>query len=398
MIIDSHIHLGLNSFCKQNSKQLEYELENKVDDLILFMDKHNIDKSVVLPIPGNDYDSMKSNDYLSDASKKYPNRFYPFCKLDNNLSINLICNNFYGAKFHMVYEKYSNKTLEKYYKELEYYGFPLMIHAKFANKINQIHNILSIAPKLNIIVTHLGRGHIYTDEIVEDLITEFSDYQNIYFETSTVGRINTIEKICNIIGSNRIIFGSDYPFGKAWFKDSFSYYDELNLILNSKITKEDKNNILYKTILSLIDKCDKSRKEILIRPVIKEDKEILFSKIASINNYDRKLLALDKKLQLIKDNIRKCRHVFVATCDNEIVGFFRESGRLDNSNMLEEIVVFDCFRGNGYSRKIMDYYIKFFPKSFAKTHSNNNKINKLLSDYGFCSDNGMKIMNWSRSI
>ncbi len=398
MIIDSHIHLGLNSFCKQDSKRLEYDLQNNIDDLLSFMNCHNIDKSVVLPIPGNDYDSSKSNDYLCQASNKYHDRFYPFCKLDNNLSINLICNNFYGAKFHMVYEKFSNKVLEKYYKELEYYGFPLMIHAKFADKISQIYNILSIAPKLKIIVAHLGRGHIYTDEMVEEILTEFRDNQNVYFETSTVGRISAIENACNIIGSNRIIFGSDYPFGKAWFKDGYVYGDELSLILNAKISKEDKDNILYKTMLSLMDKCDKSRKKVLIRPVVKEDKEQLFSKIATISDYDKKLLALDKKMQLIKENIRKCRHVFIATCENEIVGFFRESGRLDNSNMLEEIVVFDGFRGKGYSKKIMDYYTKFFPKSFAKTHSNNIKINKLLSEYGFVGDNGLKIMNWSRSI
>lgn len=33
----------------------------------------------------------------------------------------------------------------------------------------------------------------------------------------TGGRSNVIEYDCKIIGSNRLMFGSDYPFGRAWF-------------------------------------------------------------------------------------------------------------------------------------------------------------------------------------
>lgn len=110
MKIDAHTHLGLNEFCKEGTEQFRYDLQNEPDDFIRFMNKNGIDKSVILPIPGNNYDSKKSNDYLFNSAQKYPNRFIPFCKMDSNLAVNLMCSGFYGAKYHMVYEKYSEKN------------------------------------------------------------------------------------------------------------------------------------------------------------------------------------------------------------------------------------------------------------------------------------------------
>lgn len=285
----------------------------------------------------------------------------------------------------------------KYYKELEYYGFPIIIHANFKNKAKQIKDILSVAPNLNIIIAHMGRGHMYTDEMVYELIDDLKDYPNILFETSTVGRKRVIEYACQNIGSKRLMFGTDYPFGKAWFKNMFNYSDEIIPIEEAEISDEDKQNIMYGTILSIVNKCDKFRQQFYVRPVMMSDKETLINKISSLNNDDIKLLALDKKIGLVKECIRKCNHVFVAVFNNEIVGYFRESGRSNNSNMLEEIVVFDEYRGCGYSKRMMDYFVAFFPKALAKTHANNEKINNLFIKYGFSKDNGKKILNWTRN-
>lgn len=397
MLIDAHTHLGSNSFCDNLNDVFKYELQNNPEDFIQFMNKNGIDKAVILPIPGNNYDSKKSNDYLLQAVVKYPNRFIPFCKFDKNLAVNLMCNGFYGAKYHMVYEKFSKKALIDYYKTLEYYGFPLIIHAKFRNKPKQIHDILSIAPKINLIIAHMGRGHIYTDEMVYDLLDEFKNYPNVFFETSTVGRSNAIEYACNTIGSNRVMFGTDYPFGKAWFKTAFSYNDEIDTILESKISEEDKNNIMWRTISTLISKCDENRPQVYVRPLIPEDKNELISKISDLSNADIKFLALDKKMNLLKDCICKCNHVYVAIYNNEIAGFFRESGRPNNTYMLEEVVIFNELRGRGLSKILLNYFIKFFPNSLAKTHADNEKINSLFTEYGFVPDKGKRIINWTRS-
>lgn len=397
MFIDAHTHLGLNDFCDTNTVPFKYDLVNKPDDFIKFMNENGIDKAVILPIPGNNYNSLRSNKYLQDAVTRFPDRFIPFCKFDNNLSINLTANGFYGAKFHVVYEKYKSNDLELYYKTLEYYGCPLIIHAKFTNKGEQIKKILEIAPNLKIILAHMGRGHIYTDEMVEDLLNEFKDYNNVYFETSTVGRSRVIEMACKIIGSKRLMFGSDYPFGKAWFKDAFFYKDEIEPILDARISNVDRTWIFSETINTLIADVDKRRNEFYVRPMIDKDKSILLNGLLNLSVEDKKLLALDKKIQLIKGCIRNHKHIYVGVLKDKIIGFFRESGRTNNEYMLEELVVFDDYKEHGFASKMMDFYVTFFPKSMVKTSAKNAVMIHILKKHGFLEKNiGQRIISWWR--
>lgn len=398
MFIDSHTHVGLNDFCKEGTEPFKYNLQNTPEDLLSFMNENCIDKSVILPIPGTNYDSKKSNEYLYQAAKSYPDRFIPFCKLDKELAVNLMCKGFYGVKHHMVYEEISKKELTKYYTELAYYGFPLIVHAKYAEKSTQINRILNIAPNIRIIIAHMGRGHIYTDEMCRDLLDEFKDNTNVYFETSTVGRSGIIEYACHTIGSERLMFGSDYPFGKAWFKDKFLYSDEYEPIKQAKISEEDKKNIFSGTLMTLLSECDDRRNAFFVRPIAADDRDELKSSIAALSKKDRTFLALDKKQKIVNECIRKCNHVYIAVDNNEIVGFFRESGRPNNTTMLEEIAVFDKYRGKGYSKLIMKYFTMFFPASYAKTHTSNKVMNELLLKFNFIPESGVRITNWQRNV
>lgn len=395
LLIDAHVHLGLNDFCNENTEKFAYDLENQFDKYIKFMNHYNIDKSIVLPMPAKNYDVEKCNNYLIEAFAKYPDRFIPFCRMDKNLQNNIANNVFYGAKFHMVYEEYSASKKKLYYKLLEYYGVPLIIHAKFANKASQICDILNLAPNIKIIVAHFGRGNIYTDEGVEELLRKFKDNENVFFESSTVGKQRSIESACGIVGSERVLFGTDYPFGRAWFKDMYSYDDEVKIVKSAQITSEDKDNILFGNVLRMCNIIENNKKGIIIKPVGGKWEKV-WEMLHSLDKTDINYLAINKKWNVIRSNLKSNRHVYIL-CDGEkIVGFFRESGRENGFNMLEEIVIFPKYRGQGYSKKIMDYFVEFFPKSYAKTHAKNDKIIGLLEKYNYVKESGSRIINWSR--
>lgn len=397
MLIDAHVHLGLNDFCKENTEKFQYDLENKFKDQINFMDRHNIDKAVVLPMPARNYDVTECNNYLLEATSKYPERFIPYCRMDKELQNNIAINGFYGAKFHMVYEDHSAAKRALYFKLLEYYSVPLIIHAKFADKPSQIRKILELAENIKIIIAHFGRGHIYTDEGVEELLREFAGNENVYFESSTVGKQRAIEVACNIVGSKRVLFGTDYPFGRAWFKKLYLYGDEIDLVKNAAITSEDKDNIFFGNVLRLCEAADERKKGAVIKPV-GNDWEKVLEMLRSLDKDDINYLAIDKKWDIVRRDLKSNRHAYVLYDNEEIVGYFRESGRENGFSMLEEIVIFPRYRGRGYSNKIMDYFVKFFPKSYAKTHSKNHKIIGLLEKYGYLRDvNGSRIIIWSRS-
>lgn len=393
MIIDAHIHLGLNSFCKPKNQLFQYNLENSINEQILFMKQNGIDKCAILPIPN--YDEKESNDYINDAIFRYPEYFFPFFRLDKSLSDNILKNNFAGAKYHAVYEKYSKPKFCEYLKILEYYNAPLFIHEKFAEKIKQIKEIINIAPNLKIIIAHLGRNHIYTDEGVDSVISEFSQNKNIFFETSTGCVEGTIDRICKLVSSERIIFGSDFPFGRDFQKDEYSYQKEIDLIMNSNIPFSDKENILSKNFLNLVNLC--CRDKTYIAPVGERIEEV-WEKLHSLDETDKKFLAINQKWQVIRNNLKSNTHVFVLIYENSIAGFFRESGRSDNFSLLEEIVIFPEFRGKGFAKKIMEYYLRFFSKSLAKTNGQNSKIISLLEKFGYERESGSRIISWKRDI
>ena len=246
-IIDSHVHIGLNSFFSgEGESKFPLNLENSFVDYLDVMKNSKVNRACILPIPASDFDHIKSNNYLEEAFNYSKGKLIPVCRLNDSLADN-ICGNFIAAKLHRVYDDIPSKQLDIYLKMLEYYKAPLIFHAAFKNKVKQVKDFLKKAPDLIVVLAHMGRGHIYTSEQVQENLLGLSDEKNVFFETSTVGNSATIAMACDIVGSSRIMFGSDYPFGKLYLGEGYSYDDELDVINNAKITASDKNNILSYT-------------------------------------------------------------------------------------------------------------------------------------------------------
>lgn len=163
-IMDSHVHLGSDSYSKLISKKsdnLLFRLKNTYEDFINIMDQNGIDQSVIFAVPHKDIDVDTSNDYIYEAYIKYENRFIPFCRINDNLGKNII-SGFKGAKIHLLYEDLNIEDMKDYFQILEYYKKPLIIHTLFKEKVEQIKRILSYAPNLKIILAHMGRKELYT--------------------------------------------------------------------------------------------------------------------------------------------------------------------------------------------------------------------------------------------
>lgn len=396
-IIDSHIHVGLASFLKEADTEFTFDLTNTYEGTLKILDSNTIEKAVLLPIPHKDFDTKKCNDYVFEAYTKHPNRFVPFCRIDENLQDN-ISKGFKGAKLHLLYEGIEFKKIKKELKLIEDAGLPIIIHVLFKNKVKQVEEILKIAPNLNVILAHMGRGHLYTDEgIIENAIS-LRKFENVYFETSTIGNINSIIKVCDIIGNQRVLFGSDYPFGLNWFKGEldYQYSIEIDLFTKSNITKNILENIFYNNIVSLLNLASDNR--VKIRRVKKNDLEQIIEIFSNISDIEKKYLALDAKLPLIKQIIKSELHGYVAYINDRIVGFMRESGRPEGYSLLEEIVVHHGYRNHGIATKMIKYYHNIFKQSLAKTNANNSAMILLLQKNGYKALNpgAPRIINWER--
>ena len=141
-------------------------------------------------------------------------------------------------------------------------------------------------------------------------------------------------------------------------------------------------------------------KDIWIRRVAKEDRQKLLSIFDILPPKERKFLALDQKMNVIKSNIRDERHIYIAENSQEIVGYIRESGRSNNGALIEEVLVLEKYRDKGIAKLLVGAVSDKFNYVEAKTLSDNSIVNNLNIKLGFDivkqSKNG-KILNWRKS-
>ena len=105
-IIDAHIHLGLPEFCPVEETDFKYNLCCTYKDAISIMDSNNVKRAIALPIPHTQFDSKRANAYILEAFHYNPERFIPFCRIDDELEENLFYKGFRGVKLHLVYENF----------------------------------------------------------------------------------------------------------------------------------------------------------------------------------------------------------------------------------------------------------------------------------------------------
>ena len=392
-IIDAHMHIGLHSFCDNENSEFPYDLCSTYDEIIKLMDANDVDMAVILPIPHKDFNTEKANSYVFEAYQKYPDRLIPFCRIDEHLEEN-IGKGFRGVKLHLLYEEVDIKNIKKELQQIEDANIPIIIHAKFANKVKQIEQILKYAPNLNIILAHMGRGHLYTGEQTIDNALALKKYPNVYMDLSTVGDLQSIINVCEILGYDRVIYASDYPFGKTFSGERYRYGDELNA-LKQNFNHEQSMLIFHENIERLLE----LKNDIYVRRAKKTDVESIMKMFNSISSEDQKFLAYGNKASLIRQIVRSERHCYVAMYENRIVGFLRESGRPEGYSLLEEILVLPEYRGKGVATKLMNHYHRAFHKNMAKTNSSNHKMRNMLSKNGYIAENpnAPRIINWVRN-
>ena len=392
-IIDAHMHIGLHSFCDNENSEFPYDLCSTYDEIIRLMDANDVDKAIILPIPHKDFNTEKTNSYVFEAYQKYPDRLIPFCRIDEHLEEN-IRKGFRGVKLHLLYEEVDIKNIKKELQQIEDANIPIIIHAKFANKVKQIEQILKYAPNLNIILAHMGRGHLYTGEQTIDNALALKKYPNVYMDLSTVGDLQSIINVCEILGYDRVIYGSDYPFGKTFLGEKYRYGDELNA-LKQNLSHEQSMLIFHENIERLLE----LKNDIYVRRAKKTDVESIMEMFNSISSEDQKFLAYGNKATLIRQIVRSERHCYVAMYENRIVGFLRESGRPEGYSLLEEILVLPEYRGKGVATKLMNHYHRAFHKNMAKTNASNYKMRNMLSRNCYVAENpnAPRIINWVRN-
>lgn len=279
MRVDFHTHI-FSSKVKNNrrkyiAKDVAFEkLYSKEDakiitaeELISIMDQKRINCSVVMGIGWHSLDAAKeSNDYIIEACRKFKGRLIGLGSVNPILGEDAIkelnrCldNGLIGmGELHPDLQQFQLddfNIMKDFMEQLDHKNRLLVTHSsepvghlytgKGCTTPDKTWNFINMFPNSNVIFAHWGGGlpfYAMMPEVCKGI-------SNFYFDTAASPYLydkSIFKFVCELIGSNRILFGSDYPV--------ISQTKIINQIIDSNIPSESKEKILSINAIELLAK------------------------------------------------------------------------------------------------------------------------------------------------
>lgn len=260
MIIDAHTHIGLKSFVvkpiseeKLKRPAFRDPMENSIENLIARMDANHVARAVTFAYPLEEVDAVMANEYVFAAHRAHPDRIIPFALIGDDVErwVNAgAC----GFKEQDILQAPERFDLKRAYAMVAETGKPLLLHGRSRTPgevSDKIKKMLRDAPQLKVIVAHMGRHTPNTTQHVEENLSALRDAPNVYFETSTVREPAIIARAVELLGEDRVLFGSDFPFNSYQNPDPLAV--ELDVIRRMNLAPRVMKKILGENILHLLE-------------------------------------------------------------------------------------------------------------------------------------------------
>ncbi|WP_160718189.1 amidohydrolase family protein [Isachenkonia alkalipeptolytica] len=259
--IDAHVHIlpeeNRRSFIKYQGQDCVWA-KAELSQYIKHMDEYNIEKAILQPT--NDaymyFSARKTNEYLAEIVKKYPNRFLAFADISFNgsyildeapkeLEYAIKQLGLSGLKIHpsnLNIDADDLRLIPVLRKAAEL-KVPVMYHANpcltgFHDNCapDKINKMIKIFPDIQFITAHMG-GMKYLDALSG---CKWVDISFILPEFIGLYGLEQTNRILRMFGADRLIFGTDYP--EREYKVYCSILDKMDF------TEEEKRKIAYGNI------------------------------------------------------------------------------------------------------------------------------------------------------
>ena len=176
---------------------------------------------------------------LTNTSKDF--KVYPVFFVWNDFSIEQLAP-FIGIKWHRHKEEpeydYESSKCSEFIAEIQRRNLPVILEEELKNTLLFIYEL---APNAVVIIPHCGLLNGGYDELCKSGVWK---KPNIYADTALAGP-EIIGDFINRYGHEKLIFGSDFPFGDpVW---------ELTNVLGLKVSEEAKESILCSNITRLLN-------------------------------------------------------------------------------------------------------------------------------------------------
>ncbi|GAB6187325.1 GNAT family N-acetyltransferase [Thermopirellula anaerolimosa] len=401
MIFDSHVHLCekrlLKGVCGTHSELFGYSnaRENPWKSYRRVAAKNGVFKAIVMPLPFKELSATAADEYVCQAAACNPDLMMAIALITPNVShLNLLRTNIVGAKEHFYLT--AGQPAKAYfaaYDFLQQNDLVLLIHPAMKERVTRVTEIKKNFPRLKVILAHSGRKWPYTGDEVVDVARKLERFDSLFFDTSCIRNPNAITRLVEVVGCERVLFGSDFPYFQS--EDEDTYGQEIAAVADARLSDEHRHHIFQQTFRNLF------LRDAWVRRVCRQDKDSLLNIIQDIPADERRFLAIDKKRDIVIDAVRNERHILLLETGDEIVGFARESGRAGNGAVVEEIYVKPAHRGKGYAKRLLATFAAMFDWMEMKTYSDNKNICNLAKRAGFVIDKrtpkgSLLTWKWSR--
>lgn len=403
LFFDSHIHIGqfpvnLNP---ETRHLLAYKCysKNSADTCIKKALAKSVGKALVFPFPIIEVPFSQQNDYVINASRRYPYFYIPFLLPESPEELQKKEHEYVGIKDHFYFDFHDQVKRPELFEYLQAIGKYYIFHAHFRKWNERISYITKNFSKLKVIIAHSGRPAPFQGINMMYRIEEFKSIipkkirSNYYFETSTIRDSRAIEGLVASFGAEQVLLGSDYPYYAEEGEDVLT--NEQNVVMQSKIGDEAKNKICNMNFRRLFQ-----GDRIWTRRAITDDSAALLDILKVIPQMEQKFLALSLKLPLVRSQLKSGKHVFVAEAPSgEIVGFLRESDRYNDTIMIEEVYVLPKARGKNVAAQLILSACASHRGALVKTYSNNYCMNIVLKRLSFLPAYSPKgtMISWNKS-
>jgi predicted TIM-barrel fold metal-dependent hydrolase len=236
-IIDCHAHMGPSGWMHLPN--------NSPDEMVKVMDSVGVSKVCVSHCIALGSDFRLGNKLVYEALRKHPDRFVGYAVLNPHYPDEIeeeleICFKHYGMK---AIKFHANMHQMTYYSDYERYK-PVLEYAEANNLAILCHGMPSMSKKLeelsyeyrnvNFIMAHYGGWNMRD---LPEAMAVASKAPNVYIDSSgSVEWFGGFEKAVARIGAEKILFGSDFPWGNLAFM--------IGRVVFANISDEEKKKIL----------------------------------------------------------------------------------------------------------------------------------------------------------
>lgn len=233
-IFDAHTHWG---------PSVSLNMTVTTEELLKQAQQSGVDRIVIFPFPSMALSDETINDKLLEVRKK-DGRFIPYYYIPEDLRSIPLEKHYWGGKWHWMrgiqdcssnYQVLDDPELDHFIQTFEEVGLPIV----FEEELAFTEAFVKRTKDLKMIIPHLGMlgGNPF------DFLQTFKGRENVFFDTALAGT-ETIMRFIKNIGKERILFGSDIPFG--------TMKRELEKILSLPIRDDEKEWIFSKNLKRLI--------------------------------------------------------------------------------------------------------------------------------------------------